>query len=77
MELEECMKREPDPSLKYREVEKELEQVCRYNNGKPVILLFDEAQNLLVGKDNYLFNCIQWWLAKKNKRPSKATVYTS
>jgi hypothetical protein len=53
--LEEGMKREPDPQLKYREVEKDLEHACRYYSGKPTILLLDEAQNLLVGKDNHLF----------------------
>ena len=74
VELEEGMKREPDPDLKYREVEKDLEHACRYNSGKPTILLFDESQNLLVGKDNHLFNCIQWWLAKKNKKPIKVVA---
>jgi hypothetical protein len=75
VELEEGMKREPDPQLKYREVEKDLEHACRYNySGKPTILLFDEAQNLLVGKDNHLFNCITWWLAKKNKKPNKVVA---
>jgi len=74
VELEECMKREPDPELKYREVEKEMEHLCRLSGGKPTILLFDEAQNLLVGKDNHLFNCIQWWLCKKQKRPQKVVA---
>ena len=74
IELEECMKREPDPRLKYRKVEKEMEYLCRYSRGKPLILLFDEAQNILVGKDNYLFNCIQWWLSKKQKNPQKVVA---
>ena len=74
VELEECMKREPDPFLKYREVEQELERLCRKHNNKPVVLLFDEAQNILVGKDNYLFNCIQWWLCKKDKQPQQVVA---
>jgi hypothetical protein len=74
VELEEGMKREPDPQLKYREVEKDLEHACRHCAGKPTILLFDEAQNLLVGKDHHLFNCITWWLAKKNKKPQKVVA---
>ncbi|CAB9505287.1 expressed unknown protein [Seminavis robusta] len=74
VEMEECMKREPDPKMKYREVEKELEQLCKRHNNKPTVLLFDEAQNILVGKDNHLFNCIQWWLAKKNKQPLKVVA---
>lgn len=74
VELEECMKREPDPFLKYREVEQELEHLCRNHDNKPVVLLFDEAQNILVGKDNYLFNCIQWWLCKKNKQPQQVVA---